>query len=248
MARQIGPPFIVGKLGGLQYYEMNGNYYVRIAQSASSGSKYRKQSDRSRENHEEFRELLTVGKSIRQSLGYYWRMMKNPQRNGKLIKQLNFVKKADRESSRGMRKIAIGLRSEEGKAFLRGIDLNSVSPLSHVLKRSSELRYSNTGIFLTNVHPSRDLHFPSGSKGVRITGLLLESDMELKQLKLTRSTSIDLHRDSTVSDLNLIFPSAGAAESITIILLSMIFLHADQSGNQVPQALPENVLSILDVV
>ena len=244
MARQIGPPFIVGRLGGLQFYEMNGKYFVRIAQPSSKGTP---QSPRSKENSQEFSELLSVGKDLRLALGWYWRMLKNPQRNGKLVKYLNLVKKADRQSVRGERKVSIGIRSEEGKGYLRGLDLNHVAPLRNSLIRASQLQISITGIHFHGFDPSSDLIFPTGSEGVRITSLLLVADMDVKQYKLIESNSTDVYRNSPVSDLQLTFPEMPSEGSVRFILLSLMYFQTDHAGNTVYAALPENVLSVLDV-
>jgi hypothetical protein len=247
MARQIGPPFIVGKLGGLQFYEMNGNYYVRVIPSTSKRTNIKKQSERSRENHQEFHELRTVGKDIRQNLGYYWNMLKNPQRNGKLIKHLKFVKNADQQSARGQRKVSIGIQSEEGKGFLRGIDLNHVSPLQSILSSSTQIEVSISGIHLNEILPQRDIHFPSGAEGIRITGLLLNATMEERHYELIESNHVDIHPDQALTELLLNFPSRKVHGTAAIIFLSFIFFHNDQNGTAIYDQRPENVLTILDV-
>lgn len=245
MARQIGPPFIVGRLGGLQFYEMNGKYFVRIAQPSSKGTP---QSPRSKENSQEFSEIGSVGKDLRLALGRYWRMLKNPQRNGKLVKYLNMVKKADLQSARGERKVSIGIRSEEGKGYLRGLDLNHISPLRNALIRSSELQYSLAHIQLSNLDPAHDLFFPTGSEGVKITGLLLAAQMDIKQYKLIESNSTDVYRNGPISNLHLTFPEMPSEGSVHVILLSIMYFHTDQTGNTIFEALSENVLSVLDVL
>jgi len=248
MARQIGPPYIVGTLGGLNYYKSNGSYYVRLARGTSKGSKKKKQSERSKENCAEFTEIMTVGKAIRHALGWYWSKLKNPQRSGKLVKYLKFVKNSDRESARGERKVWKGILTEEGKNHLRGIDLNHVAPLHATLLPFSALEAGISGIGLSGLDPSKDIRFPLGKTGVRITGILLAADIQANQYQVYESNSTDLHRDGSVSDLSLTFPHTETAAPIRFILLSMIFLEEGTSGQPTLASAPENVLSILSVL
>lgn len=171
---------IEGQIDGLSFYKTADGTFVR---KSGGVSRSRIMNDanfaRTRENMNEFSEVARCNKLMRNSFGYLLEKYKDRKAQARLTSKLFEIVKSDEVSSRGARKVSIGLSTEGGMTAIRGFDFNGNAPMSSVLYSGYQLNLESASLSLTEVVPGRELKFPKAATDVNIR--LIESviDFEL---------------------------------------------------------------------
>ena len=125
MARQSSLIKINGTLEDLTFFKSADGHMVRM-KGGVSGDRIKNDPvfARTRENMQEFGEMGRTGKLIRTSLRNLISNGSDSRSASRLLKSISQVLKEDTTSSRGLRKVGIGLSTSEGKALLVGFNFN----------------------------------------------------------------------------------------------------------------------------
>lgn len=248
MARQVGPPYFEGVIGGMLYYKMNGGFFVKTLPKKIGKKRF--QTDerfaRSRENAKEFTHLHAAGKHVRYALNPFLRQTKYKYRVAKLIGLLGKVKNCDKISIRGERNIGEGLKTAEGKALMQGHDFNLNARLRDVFLDLNNLVIQNEGVILSNISGS-DLQFPRDSNEAQLTAIFLESEPDRNEYRMYASERLIVTRDTSSQDHLLRMPEIKKRSTFQIVLLSVVFCRRQINGTSMIGDLEKNVLTILGV-
>jgi hypothetical protein len=249
MARQVGPPYFEGVIGGMLYYKMNGGFFVKTLPKKIGKKRF--QTDerfaRSRENAKEFTHLNAAGKHIRYALNPFLRQTKYKYRVAKLIGLLGQVKNCDKISIRGDRNIGEGLKTAEGRALMQGHDFNLNARLRDVFSDQDRLVIQNEGILLRKISGS-DLQFPKDSNEAQLTAIFLESEPDKNEYRMYASERLVFTKDTSSQDHFLRMPEIKKRATFQIVLLSVVFCKRQLNGTVVNGDLEKNVLTILGVL
>lgn len=120
MAKQKGIIPLVGTIGGVNFYYLNGKPVARMAGGGFNGDaiKRKKSMQRVRENGSEFGACSRVNKMFRQALRPFYLQHKFTFFHSRLMRLFTGLKTLDTESARGARCVYKGVASPMGKAQL----------------------------------------------------------------------------------------------------------------------------------
>lgn len=201
MAKLKGILKIEGTLGDITFYKNKDGEY--IAKTKSGVSKKRIEKDpafaRTRENGSEFGNVAHSGKLIRLGSSVLINKAKESTLNNRLVQLLTKVKNLDVVSIRGLRQVAIGLATPEGKAFLKGYDFNSKSVLGAVLHCPYVLDTTTGSVSLTDFMPVDMVQHPTNSTHVTLATGILCLDLTTGIYQMTYSDSVNLKLDMAIS-------------------------------------------------
>ena len=241
---------IEGTLDGMTFYKKaDGQYYVR---TKGGIQKERIQNDaafeRTRENNQEFGEVAKSGKLLRRALVEALVDVKDRTKNTRLSSVLFKVKNADNTSSRGQRKVSIGLEQAEGKEALNGFDFNKNAPLDAVLVHEYNLDTVTKQVTITGFVPNTGLTIPQGATHTKISAINAIVDFETGDKSIAISNRETLLITNSSSDITLSFTNPTTGNGIELFLLKVEFL---QELNSVLYPLKNgtyNALKLIKVV
>lgn len=121
MAKQKGIIPLVGTLGGINFYYLNGKPVARKAGGGFNGNaiKTKKSMQRVRENGSEFGNCSRVNKMYRQALRPFYSNHKFTFFHSRLMTLFTGLKALDTENARGERRVGKGVGTDAGKHLLR---------------------------------------------------------------------------------------------------------------------------------
>lgn len=240
---------IEGTLDGMTFYKGKDGYLVR---TKGGVSKSRIENDpafvRTRENGNEFGEIAKSGKLLRQTLTPMLVDIKDPTLTARLMKVMAQVKNTDTISVRGLRNVANGLATNEGKINLTGFDFNSGANLNTVLLAEYQLDVLTGGINIPALTPLQQISAPSGATHVGFTAGVALVDFQTNIKVLQVSAEINTPLNNTTTSISAIPLSVPTGSGQTLFLFKMSFY---QEINSIQYALNNgayNVLHILEII
>ena len=140
MARQKSVLKVQGTLDELTFYQKKGRHYVR-RKSSLDGSRILTDPKflRTRENFQEFQQVVQSGKIIRQGLQHSFSTVAEPGIHLRMNKLLNRIKNFDGVNARGQRTVPEGLLTPEGNALLTKFSLNTLAPFDQIVRAKPTL-------------------------------------------------------------------------------------------------------------
>ena len=211
-----------GTLDGMTFYKSSDGHLVR---TKGGVSKSRIMSDpayiRTRENMEEFASVAQSGKLLRNSLGSLLRRGKDPRTSSRLMGILAKVKNLDASSKRGLRVVAEGIGTVEGKALLQGFDFNNRAKLSQVLHAPFTLDTGTGVLEIADFIPLEHLSIPEGATHVSITNASMNLDFAtgIYELQLSPASSILLDMSSSTLSLTPAAVPTGTGSMYHLLLI-----------------------------
>lgn len=198
MAKQAGPYFITGTIGGISFYKSGGEYLVRRA-----GGPSRKKINTSpkfeitRYNLSEFAACSAQGAFLRRRLAWFFKL------NDKLMyrrmtKMFTQLKNYDTASAYGKRCVSQALKTDEGKRLFCNFAF-SKQPLQETLL--GRLFVSTTKeLVLRDVK----ITFPTGANNVVLSAVRLQANLEHKSCSHAGYTPICMGVNSKTQTLRLV--------------------------------------------
>lgn len=124
MAKQKGIIPLVGTIGGVNFYYLNGKPVARTAGGGfnSAAIKHKKSMERVRENGKEFGACSRVNKMFRQALRPFYMRYKFTFFHSRLMRLFTDLKSLDAVNGRGARCVSKGVATAKGKQLL--VDFN----------------------------------------------------------------------------------------------------------------------------
>jgi len=211
---------VEGSLGEVNFYKSEDGYHMR---TKGGVSKSRISKDpafaRTRENNEEFGNSATSGKQLRQASIDLVADAKDSKLASRLTKQMSLVKNTDLTSPRGMRNVAVGILTPEGKSFLKGFDFNRNAVLSSVLLNDYSLDDATGEITMDGFVPANRLNSPEGATHVSFTAgfLNLDFDTDIKDIQLSNVVNLPINGTATTVTLTPAAVPAGAGQQFYLL-------------------------------
>ena len=158
MARQNGIIKITGKLDDLSFYKSKDGYLVR---NKGGVSKERINNEpgfvRTRENGAEFGESASAGKLLRVVVRNMLMNAGDARVTSRLTQMMSKVKNYDVISSRGERKVYLGLTDDSAKQMLKGFNFNDRALLGTVLFAPFTLDTATGEIAMASLNTANDI-------------------------------------------------------------------------------------------
>ncbi len=241
---------IEGTLDGMTFYKnQDGEYLVK---TKSGVSKSRIENDpafvRTRENGQEFGHVATSGKMYRRAIANLLADVPDRSKVYRLTSRLNQVKKYDLTSSRGQRKVSMGIASPEGKEALKFFDFNKKATLDAVLKSNYNLDTATNEITIDDFTPQLNLGIPQGATHVELSAAIMNFDFTTGQGEVVMSNVENLMIDNTTSTINLNFSSTPSAAGDTYYFMKVAYFQ-EFNGEQYPLLNGAfNALQIIEII
>lgn len=206
---------VEGTLGEVSFYKSEDGFRMRTKGGVSKGRISKDPAfARTRENNQEFANSANSGKLLRQAIIDLLADAKDSKLTSRLTKQMSMVKNADLTSSRGLRNVAEGIQTLDGKTALQGFDFNRHAILSAVLLNDYTLDLGTGEIEMTGFIPANRLNFPEGATHVSfIAGFLnLDFDTKIKDLQLSNVVNLPINGTVTTVTLTPVAVPIGAGQ------------------------------------
>lgn len=240
---------IEGTLDNLTFYKGKEGYLVR---TKGGVSKERIQNDpafeRTRENGSEFGQSATSGKLLRTSVRNLLLKAKDNRVTSRLTQKMAAIKNLDTTSVRGLRNVAFGLLTTEGKNLLRGFDFNIRAKLGSVVFAPFVVDTTTGEISFQNFIPSESIDYPNGATHMSLRSAVAKVDFELSGHAVEYSSVENLPIDTNASNVSLT-PVSIPSDPGTQIHLLLVEFFQEINGVQYPlKNGAYNVLNIVEVV
>lgn len=249
MAKFDGIFEIKGTLQGMSFYKSKDGLLIR---KKGGVDKSRIKNDpafqRTRENGSEFSHNAKMGQLLRKSVANLLSLAKDYRISSRMSQAMSKLKNLDFISSRGERKVWIGLLSDEGKQSIRGFDFNLNSPFNSVFRSQYVLDTATGGVSITNFNPSTNLSLPQGATHASLSVAMASVDFELEYYDTQYSPKENFSLEDGLLDLTLT-PSAVPTGTGTVFYYFLIEFFQEMNGVQYPlKNNSHNVLYLMEVV
>ncbi|MDW9379383.1 hypothetical protein GFU89_04170 [Chryseobacterium sp. JV558] len=135
---------ITGAVGDLVFYNLNGKNVVRKKSGFNKAAFKKSPSyEKVRQNSSEFGHCSKIGKIIRNTLELYIKESGDPLLYQKFAKVMTMIKDLDRVSEKGKRTVENGLKTEEGRKFLREFQMGTIPNVLDCIRIQDQLLYKN---------------------------------------------------------------------------------------------------------
>lgn len=225
MPRQSSLIKINGTLEDLTFFKSEDGHMVRM-KGGVNGDRIKNDPAfaRTRENMQEFAEMGQSGKLIRTSLRSIISNGADHRCSSRLVKILSQVLKEDTTSSRGERKVGIGLSTPEGKAKIQGFNFNIKSVLTQVFKSVFIIDEPTGKVMIGDFIPQQDLLFPTGATHCSLECGWANIDFTTNEVKSSTSPESQYIIDLTSNNVILTPTIAPSGSGITFFVLKVSFL------------------------
>jgi len=249
MAKSNGILNIEGTVENLTFFRKDGKNFVR---KKGGIPKERILNDpnfvRTRENISEFTHSANSGKLLRTAVGSMVFKAKDSKLSSRLMQAMSKVKNSDTSSPRGQRNVSMGIKTPEGKSYLKGFDFNNGAPLKSVLFAPFAFQPETGTITFTDLLPAEQLNFPKGATHFSLQSavLLLNFETELSEVHHSEIINLPINLTASSPELAPDLVPTGQGQLFFLLLISFY-----QEINRVQYSLKNedyNVLHILDVV
>jgi hypothetical protein len=248
MGKQNSLIQVEGTLGGLTFYKSGGQSLVRTKGGVSAD---RIASDpafaRTRENNSEFSNAATAGKTFRNAFRPVISLISDRSLVSRLTQSFRSVLNFDTTSARGERKVALGIVTPEGEAFLSNFNINSQAGLGQVLYKAFTLNATTKVLTIPQLLGVNDLVAPQGATHVTFKTSLANIDFDNGTYTYAESNAVVRALNAAASDVVLTPASIPAGTGVAVVCLSISFT---QEVNGTQYSLKNgayNVLAVVDV-
>ncbi len=245
MAKSSGIIKIEGTVEDLTFYKKDGKNFVR---RKGGVSRERIENDpnyvRTRENNSEFGHSGSAGKVLRMAMGSLVFKAKDSKLASRMLQTMSQIKNLDTASTRGQRKVSVGLATAEGKQLLQGFDFNINAPLNGVLFAPFTTDMVHGTIEIANLLPAEQLQFPQGATHVSFQCAVLAIDFDTEVSEIAYSNIENLPINLNPSSITLSTTSVPTG-GVQLLLLMLSFY---QEVNGVQYSLKNEDYNVLNVV
>lgn len=245
MGKLTGLIQFTGKFDGLSFYEMNGEIAVRKT-GGFDGEKIKTSPNyiRVRENSTEFAQSAKAGKYFRDSISLYLKKMRIPYVHNSIVSLFQQITKFAVVSSRGERKVGIGITTTEGIKAIRDFEFDQRISFASVFPFKCRVDFENGTLQV----PDFDVVLikkPKAATHLHLQFIIVGLDfLALTSFDRAESaiTSFELTSLNPVSSITM-----SCAVSTKPILLGLLFVSFSQNLNGELYSLQESYLKIIDL-
>src|SRR5690606_22943599 len=164
MARLKSLIKVEGTLDDITYYKSQDGFTAR---KKGGVSKNRIAKDpafaRTRENGSAFGGVARSGKHWRHATTGLSATAQDTRVTSRSTHVLSQVKNEDLISARGLRNVATGIATAEGKGWLQGFNFNNRAPLDSVMLNNYVLNTATGEVLLPDLNPDQQIAYPDGA-------------------------------------------------------------------------------------
>jgi len=233
---------VTGTFGGLSFYQgRNGSIYVRTAGGFKGDAiKTKPNYVRTRENAQEFKEVVAVGVFFRFTIQVYLRPMRIPYGHNRVVQLFHRLKMLDLMNRRGFRTVAQGLQSEEAKDILNGFEFDERHKVAEYFRVSYSLLLSN-GLLTLAAFDRKNVYFPKGATSARVHFVIVRIDFSTKTASSLLESSLSFESEEVVPPTTL----SVAVPPGTGVLIGLLGISYYQEVSGVAYPLQERGLQII---
>lgn len=248
MARYESPIILKGKIDGLSFYETSEGYFVRRPGGASrSKIMHDPNFAKTRENMQEFTEVARSNKLLRKSFGMLYHQYKDRKAYIRFTSKLFDVLKNDVQSSRGSRRVPLGLDTEAGRAVLNGFDFNINAPLSSVFPCGYRLDSDQCLLEFSEIILGKELTYPLGTTDINIRMIASVVDFERGIFEYHETPVLRIKSDSPRVSGVLKFEQSFLMEGPRFFVLVIEYFREEGGGLNAVEGGAFNLVSLLGV-
>lgn len=241
MAKQKGILPLVGTIGGINFYYLNGKPVARKAGGGFNGKAIKTKSSmqRVRENSTEFGHCARVNKAFRQALQGFYTGYTFTYLHSSLMRLFTQLKDLDALHARGARSVAQGVATAPGRLLLQQFNYTPACAVTSVLPFSMQVTPSTYVLTLTAATNTR-LPMVAGATHVQVSYGVLDFNFETLAYALHMANPVLLTADSIPQTLVLSPKSLPAGIGVPLPVLGVRYyqmlngaLHALQTKSSV---------------
>jgi hypothetical protein len=249
MAKFDGIFEIKGTLQGMSFYKSKDGLMIR---KKGGIDKSRIKNDpafqRTRENGTEFGHNAKMGLLMRKSVANLVSLAKDHRVSSRMSQAMSGLKNLDVVSSRGDRKVWIGLATPEGKQSIKGFDFNVNSTFNSVFRGQYALDSLTGEVTITAFSPVQNLSLPQGATHASFSVAVANVDFEFENYGVRYSPKENMPLVDGLLNLTLI-PDAMPGGTGTNFFYFLIEFFQELNGVQYPlKNNSHNVLYLMEVV
>ncbi|WP_179008118.1 hypothetical protein [Winogradskyella forsetii] len=209
MAEQKGIIPLVGTLGGINFYYLNGKPIARKAGGGFNGNaiKTKASMQRVRENASEFGHCSEVNKAFRLALRPFYKGYTFTHFHSRLMGLFTGLKDLDTAHKRGERRVAEGIAHDDGLKLLQHFNYTPACNVRKVLPFAFAIDSSNFELTISNFDITQ-VGFVEGATHIALTYGVLDFDFN--------SLDSQLHLAPT-----MVMDASYAASNVTLTLSSL---------------------------
>jgi len=185
MAKQKGPIFLVGTIGGVNYYFRKGVALARVSGGGFNGKsiKIKANMGRVRENYSEFGFCSRIKSRLRIALMPFLHLNKDGSLHDRMMGLLMEIKELDIVSTRGQRKVGLGLDTPKGELILRSFEFTPKCKVQERLGSEGVYNVVDYSYTVTKFSPGK-IVFPAGATHAEVRIGILNFNFETLEEKL----------------------------------------------------------------
>ncbi|MGN6646018.1 MAG: hypothetical protein ACTHJT_05770 [Cytophaga sp.] len=204
MARQNGILEITGTMGNLTFYKSQDGMMVKEKSIVSKDKIMNSPAyQRTRENMAEFGNAGKSSKMILDAIRTFMVAAADNRVSSRLSKLMRKVLKEDTTSKRGLRNVALGIKTPAGKDLLNHFNFNKDSLLQSVLRLPYSFDAVTGKVTISNVIPNMHIIAPKGATHVSIACAFVTVEFSTGRRWAEFSPTVELALDATPAIVEL---------------------------------------------
>jgi hypothetical protein len=248
MAKQNSLLKIQGTIGGMTFYHTKDGNLVR---EKGGVSKKRIANDpafqRTRENGQEFGMAGKSGKMVRDAIRSFMQNASDSKVTSRLTQVMSYILKEDKFSARGERNVAAGIKTPEGKAFLKHFNFNINSLLGSVLFRPILLDPISGTVTIRDLVATNNITAPAGATHVSLQTAFASIDFATGKASVEYAEPANIPLDAVVRTIQLV-PDAVPAQTPDTTALHFLLVEFFQEVNGVQYSLKNGAFNCLEII
>jgi len=248
MARVKGIFPMVGTIGGVNFYYLEGKLTAREAGGGFNGHAIKTQANmqRVRENGSEFGHCSRVNKAFRVALINFYMGHKIFNFHSRLMTLFTGLKTLDTLNVRGSRKVAEGVATSEGQTLLRQFNYTPDCDVSRILPFDCQIDPATYPLTITGFDIKK-VGFATGATHIELNYGVLDYDFGLTQPRLFMAPALVLNRSFADTTVVLVPSIASPALNTRLCILGVRY-YQEANGALYPLNAAEAVgFKVLDV-
>jgi len=248
MARQNSLLKIDGTIGGMTFTRTKDGLLVKEKVPVTKNKfltspKYQ----RTRENAQEFGMAGTSGKMLRDAIRSFMQNASDSRVTSRLTQVMSYILKEDKISLRGSRNVATGIKTPEGKEFLRNFNFNIDAIMGSILFKPVKLDPATGLITINNLQPINEIAGPQGATHVTIKSAFVSLDFSTGKAYVEYSVPVNLKLDATVNNVQL-EPDEVPTITPDTTAMHLLALEFYQEMNNVQYSLKNGAYNCLEII
>jgi len=227
MAKQKGILPLVGTLGGINFYYLNGKPIARKAGGGFNGTAIKNKASmhRVRENSSEFGHCSEVNKVFRYALRPFYKGYRFTHFHSRLMGLFTKLKDLDATNKRGEREVGYGVTHAEGLALLQHYNYTPDCLVRRVMPFGYAVSASNYTLTISEF-TMKQVGFIAGATHIELTYGVLNMDFDTLEYDLHLADALILDKTFAGNTVTLLPNSLPVTANTLLCVLGVRFYQA----------------------